>query len=225
MLRNQPYGSHPRQISDVYTATSPGSAVVVFVHGGSWSGGSKDIYGFMGKSLVKLGITAVIINYRLRPEVDFPAYIEDAASALKWVHAEASEWGADPDRIFIMGHSAGGHIAACAALGNYLPDAKWFRGMIGIAGAYDVHPGQNPNADPNNLIKPINRRFLLIHGRRDLTVNMRSSQRLFNSLQRAGIPAELKKYNLGHMTIMAGFFPVLRRFSSLPKTISQFIRS
>ena len=223
VLRNLAYGTHPRQTADVYLTSRPAAPVVLFVHGGSWRSGSKETYRFVGRALSKMGFTAVVINYRLRPEADFPDYVLDAAGALEWAHKKASEWKADPDRIFIMGHSAGGHIAACAAIGQaFLPQAPWFTGMIGLAGGYSVHPGSDPQADANNLVHPTFRRFLLLHGRRDMTVIEEVSRRFYNSLKQANVPAELEIYNLGHMTIMAAFLPVWRRFSRVSRRVKDF---
>jgi acetyl esterase/lipase len=224
ILRNLAYGNHPRQIADVYLSSRPNAPIILFVHGGSWITGSKEVYRFVGRALSKLGCVAVVINYRLRPEVDFPVYVEDAARSLSWAHQTAPNWGADPDRVFIMGHSAGGHIAACAAIGQkYLPDAPWLLGMVGLAGGYSVHPGSNSDADANNLVHPTSRKFLLLHGRRDVTVDPKVSRRFYESLTSTGVPVTFTTYNLGHMTLMGTFLPIWRLFSAVPRQVRRFI--
>lgn len=94
--------------------------VVVFIHGGSWNSGSKNLYSFVGRRLAKKGIVAVVINYRLSPAVQVPAMADDCARALRWVTEHAAEFGGDPARIFTMGHSAGGGLAALLATDDAL---------------------------------------------------------------------------------------------------------
>ncbi len=92
--------------------------VVVFIHGGSWNSGSKNIYWFVGRRLAKQGVLTVIINYRLAPNVEVPAMANDAARAVQWTQQHSAEYGGDPDRIFVMGHSAGAGLAALLATDN-----------------------------------------------------------------------------------------------------------
>ncbi|MCY7352531.1 MAG: alpha/beta hydrolase [Cytophagaceae bacterium] len=89
--------------------------VVVFVHGGAWNSGSKNIYSFIGRRLAKQGVVAVIINYRLSPQVQVPAMADDCARAVLWATRNIAEFGGDPTRIYVMGHSAGGGLAALLA--------------------------------------------------------------------------------------------------------------
>ncbi|QKZ13127.1 alpha/beta hydrolase [Spirosoma sp. KUDC1026] len=94
--------------------------VVIFIHGGNWDSGSKNIYTFIGRRLAKQGCVAVIINYRLAPNVQVPAMADDCARAALWVKLHIAEYGGDPERIFVMGHSAGGGLAALLATDNTL---------------------------------------------------------------------------------------------------------
>ncbi|HUC87003.1 MAG TPA: alpha/beta hydrolase, partial [Candidatus Saccharimonadales bacterium] len=132
------YGSDLHQKLDVYLPTfKPYDTVILFWHGGTWRRGDKRRYRFIGRTLAAMGYTAVLPNYRLYPAVTFPAFIEDAAAAVQWVEREHH-----PRRIFLMGHSAGAHIAAVLALDN-----RYFKalpaphpriaGFIGLAGAYN----------------------------------------------------------------------------------------
>ena len=109
--------SAERHILDVYsprkTAAQPGGyPVVMFIHGGSWSSGHKNIYTFIGRRLAKQGVVAVVINYRLAPAVQVPAQAADCARALAWTVQNIKQYGGDPARVFVMGHSAGGGLAA-----------------------------------------------------------------------------------------------------------------
>lgn len=85
--------------------------VIVFIHGGSWSSGKKDIYWWLGRNMARKGTVTVNINYGLAPENQYPQMAEDCAMAVKWVQTHISEYGGNPERIFLMGHSAGAHLA------------------------------------------------------------------------------------------------------------------
>ncbi|GAB3991855.1 hypothetical protein GCM10028807_23180 [Spirosoma daeguense] len=110
--------SSERHQLDIYTPSSASTSlrpVVVFIHGGSWNSGSKNMYAFVGRRLAKQGVVAVLINYRLAPAVEVPAMANDCALAVYWATKHVAEYGGDPNRIFVMGHSAGGGLAALLA--------------------------------------------------------------------------------------------------------------
>ncbi|WP_080057943.1 alpha/beta hydrolase [Spirosoma aerolatum] len=115
---NAPGYDVERNSLDVYAPTgnpSRSKPVVMFIHGGSWSSGSKNIYAFIGRRLAKLGVVAVLINYRLAPAVEVPDMAADCAEAVRWVSQHIAEYGGDSSRIFLMGHSAGAGLAALLA--------------------------------------------------------------------------------------------------------------
>lgn len=85
--------------------------VIIFIHGGSWSSGKKDIYWWLGRNLARKGVVTVTINYGLAPENKYMQMGNDCAEAVKWVQSHIGDYGGDPSRIFLMGHSAGGHLA------------------------------------------------------------------------------------------------------------------
>jgi len=108
---------------DVYQPTQKAVAprpVVLFIHGGSWNSGSKDdfIYRAIGRRLAKNGFVGVVISYRLSPQALVPQQADDCARALAWAVAYIGEYGGDPARIVLMGHSAGGGLAALLATGS-----------------------------------------------------------------------------------------------------------
>jgi acetyl esterase/lipase len=112
------YGTGPRHTLDIYvpeklTASAP---VVVFFYGGGWESGSKEMYRFIGYALAAQGLVVVIPDYRLHPDVEFPAFMNDAAEAVEWAHVNAARLGGDPDRLFLMGHSAGAQIATLLSM-------------------------------------------------------------------------------------------------------------
>lgn len=85
--------------------------VIVFIHGGSWSSGKKETYWWLGRNLAKNNIVAAIINYPLAPNATYKEMAQASALAVKWVKDSIAQYGGNAERIFLMGHSAGGHLA------------------------------------------------------------------------------------------------------------------
>lgn len=103
---------------DVYAPADPGAGptpVMVYIHGGGWKGGDKARVGSKAEYFTSRGWAFVSVNYRLLPAGRHPANVDDVAAAIAWVHDHAAEHGIDPDAIFVMGHSAGAHLAALVA--------------------------------------------------------------------------------------------------------------
>ncbi len=122
-VANTPNADPQRHLLDVYSPrrqSATGRPVVVFIHGGNWTSGKKDMYWFIGRRLAKQGMVAVIINYRLAPAVQVPAMADDCARAVLWTHKHIAEYGGDPNQLYVMGHSAGGGLAALLATDNAL---------------------------------------------------------------------------------------------------------
>jgi acetyl esterase/lipase len=94
--------------------------IVVFIHGGSWDSGRKNLYSFVGRRLAGRGYVAAVINYRLAPEVRVPAMADDCARAVGYLARTAGTYGGDASRLFLMGHSAGGGLAALLATNDSL---------------------------------------------------------------------------------------------------------
>jgi acetyl esterase/lipase len=117
--------------------------VLVFIHGGSWRSGDKSLYPALGNRFAKLGIGVAIPSYRLMPKNPHPAQTEDTAAAFAWVYKNIAQYGGDTNRIYIAGHSAGGHLVALLAL-----DPEWLakyeipvtaiKGVAALSGVYDV---------------------------------------------------------------------------------------
>ncbi|RYE61073.1 MAG: alpha/beta hydrolase [Hyphomicrobiales bacterium] len=139
------YGGAHRQVLDVYAPRLGAIGrrpVVVFFYGGSWNSGTRTGYAFVGKALAAQGIVVVIPDYRLVPAVRYPGFVEDGAAAVRWTKAHAREFGGDPTRIVLMGHSAGAYIAAMLAVDDrwLKADRSAIRGFVGLAGPYDFAP-------------------------------------------------------------------------------------
>lgn len=218
------YGGNPRQRLDLYRPETPRAdgAAVLFFYGGSWDSGSKADYLFVGQALAAGGYSVIIPDYRLYPEVRFPAFIEDGAQAARWA---ADRVGAD--RLFVMGHSAGAEIASLlVANTRYLPtvgvDRMKLRGFVGLSGPYDFLPlksaklidifggANNREIEAITFAKAPLPPALLIHGTADTTVYPHNSENLAAAWRKAGAPVELKLYpDVGHVDVVAAMAGLL----------------
>lgn len=116
---NVPYvdGAGPQQTLDIYAPeNAKDAAVVVYVHRGEWARGDKSEVSYKPKYLNEHGVVLVSVNYRLSDVAQHPAQVDDVAAALRWVHDHIAAWGGSPERIVLMGHSAGCHIASMVGL-------------------------------------------------------------------------------------------------------------
>jgi acetyl esterase/lipase len=140
-----PFGKDEKQQLDVYRPkTGSGLPVVVYVHGGEWTKGDKAEVSYKPKFFTENGVVFVSTNYRLYPGARFPAHAEDVAAAVRWAVDHAAEYGGDPKKVVLMGHSAGCHLATLVALDpQYLAGVKLtpgdLRGVVAWSGgAYDL---------------------------------------------------------------------------------------
>ena len=219
------YGPHPRQKLDLYRSDTPRAdgKAVIFFYGGSWDSGSKSDYLFVAQALTASGYTVVIPDYRLYPEVRFPAFVDDGADAVRWASDRLGG-----NKLFVMGHSAGAHIALMLMTNR--PDLQAagvdrmkLPGVIGLSGPYDFLPltsaklidifgaADNPDMEPITFAKTPLPPALLIHGTADDTVYPRNSEHLAAAWRRADAPVELKLYpGVGHIDVVASFADLLR---------------
>ena len=219
---------------DVYAPHAARDApVIVFFHGGSWETGKRSWYRYVGDALANSGVVTVIPDYRKFPAVRFPAFMHDAAHAVGWTREHAREYGGDPARVFVMGHSAGGHIAALlAADPRYLAEVglrpRELAGMIGLAGAYAFLPfvgneakifGDDPDgrhdSQPINFIDGDEPPLLLLHGVDDDEVSAHNAELLAERAQTIRDSVVLKLYpGVGHAAIVLAF--ARGRYSNIP---------
>ena len=247
------YGSDLRQKLDVYmpgqeladnTPSASGTPMVVFFYGGSWTSGDKADYRFVGEALASQGIAAVVADYRLSPDVRYPVFVQDSAMATRWAFDNAQKYGADPTRIFVMGHSAGAYNAAMLAL-----DKRWLgavglspaklAGWIGLAGPYDFLPiGDRktrvafewPNTPPDSQA--------LFHASREsppalllapvsdsLANTQRSTVGMAQRLKSAGVRVESELFDtVSHATIVATLASVLRSRAPVLERVTGFVK-
>ncbi|WP_421704609.1 alpha/beta hydrolase [Aliiroseovarius sp.] len=143
LWRNQPYGAGPLQKLDAYLPEHRANApLVVMVHGGGWVGGDKrtlPVWRRKAAYWTGLGAIFVSVNYRLVPEVMPDTQVQDMAAALALVQRSAKAWGGDPERIVLMGHSAGAHLVALLAADPAREGARPWLGTVALdTAAYDV---------------------------------------------------------------------------------------
>lgn len=229
---------------DVYAPREANNApVVVFLFGGRWSSGSKDEWKFVGEALASRGFVAALPDYRQYPEVRFPAFVNDAARAVAWARNNAKTYGGDPDKVFVMGHSAGAHIAALLALKDeYLVNAggsrNWLRGMIGLAGPYDFLPITDPQmrdifgppekfeqSQPILYVEGDNPPMMLMHGEDDEIVRVQDTQNLASAIKKAGGPISTVIYpKMSHTYIVKSLAKPLRGQTDVIQHVAQFVR-
>ncbi|HEY0906610.1 MAG TPA: alpha/beta hydrolase [Methylophilus sp.] len=232
-----PFGPLPRQTLDIYTplpVLSGAMPVVIFLYGGSWDSGRKEDYLFVAEALSSQGYLVVIPDYRVYPEVKFPSLMEDPAAAFAWVKANIAHYNGDPETIFLMGHSAGAHLAAMLALNPiYLQshglDRHAMRGMVGLAGPYDFLPLKSARlkeifapaeaewrSQPIRFVDGHQPPMLLMVGMQDLVVWPRNSLRLASAIEQKGGEVTLKQYPAaGHVDMVSRLARPLRGASPL----------
>ena len=229
---NLSYGPDDRQTLDVWTPIPPATGprpVLVFFYGGGWYAGDKDLYGWAAQALAARGFVVVVPDYRLVPEVHFPAFVEDAAAATAMAGRIAAQYGGDPARLGVMGHSAGAHLAMMITLDRrYMaaveaPDL--IKAAAGLAGPYDFLPLDTPSsvnafgrAPDLTLTQPVS--FVRAdappiwagHGVNDKVVHAEDTTILCERMHAVGGRCEAKLYpGLSHEDLIATFSPLFRR--------------
>jgi acetyl esterase/lipase len=238
------YGDHPRQKLDVYIPATrvTGAPIVVFFYGGSWNSGDKADYAFVGKALASRGFVTVVADYRLVPEARFPAFLDDSARTVVWAHRNASKFGGDPKRLFVVGHSAGAYNASMIALdGRYLQalgaSPSIIRGAALLAGPYDFLPlevdstkaafGQTKDVtatQPINFVTRTSPPMFLATGSDDTVVLPRNSKSLAAKLDAQRVPVTLRTYGgVSHVGIMLALSLPFRGRAPVLDDVASFI--
>ena len=193
--------------------------VLVFWYGGGWVGGAKEDYGFAARAFAARGFVVVVPDYRLVPQVRFPAFVQDGAAAVGWVTRNIAHYGGDPTRIVLSGHSAGAYTVALLALDpRYLQaagvDPVVVRAAAPLSGPYDFYPYTGSaiaamgeaaprETQPIAFVRPDAPHMLLVTGGDDVTVGPHNARDLAAALRRVGAPATLRVYpGLGHESIV-----------------------
>jgi acetyl esterase/lipase len=239
------YAPGDRHSLDVYRPVrTAGAPVVVFIYGGGWDEGRKADYAFVGRALAARGYLAVIPDYRLYPEVRFPAFLQDNAQAVRWAYDHAGDYGGDRSKLVLMGHSAGAYNAMMLTL-----DPRWLdavglsptrdvRATVGLAGPYDFLPLTSEElktifGPPDQLAatQPIN----YVTGRApplflgvdsgDKVVWPKNTYNLAAKVRAAGGQVEVKTYNhLSHALLVAALAPPVNVAAPVMRDVSAFIK-
>jgi len=226
---------------DIYQPqdAAPGAPVVLFFYGGAWQYGERDQYRFVGSRLAENGVVAVVADYRTWPDIGFPGFVEDGARAVRWTRDHAADYGGDPERLFLAGHSAGAQIAALlgtdarrlAAVGLEPADLA---GVIGLSGPYDFTingkyeaifgpRAQWPEAMAVRFVDGDEPPFLLIHGDADHTVDVGNSRKLDFALRRKGVASTLVVLPGGNHFLPAAAFYDPERSPEVLQAVLRFI--
>jgi len=228
---------------DLFYPSSGGPwPVLLYVHGGGWTEGDK---AGVWTDPVNAGYLVVSINYRMAPDNLFPAMIQDVKCAIRYLKAHAKTYNLDPQRIALIGHSAGAHLVALAGLaderagwdvGPYLEQSSRVRAVIPISGPYDLdamfspdvemliqnafEPDQRSIASPVKYADPDDPPFFIIHGDEDSIVPVEQATLLTEVLHSEGVPVELVVVkNAGH-----GLEPITGKISpSGPQIFQQAV--
>ena len=128
------YGSGARERLDFFPAARPGAPVLAFIHGGYWQSNDKEASSFLVEGPLALGFSVALIEYTLAPEADIDRIVAEVGRAVDWLAAHARDYGADPAKLFVSGHSAGGHLTAMM-LGK-----SCVAGALPISGLFDLEP-------------------------------------------------------------------------------------
>ena len=238
------YGPDPRQAMDIYApdgALEQPAPLVVFFYGGGWDQGSKTLYGWAAQALAARGFVVALPDYRLVPQVVFPAFIEDAAAATAHAAKIAAQYGGDPNHVAVGGHSAGAHLALMITLDRRYMTAAGDRDRIkaafGLAGPYDFLPfdvdasknafGRAPDptmTQPVTFVRPDAPPIWLGHGTADTVVHDDDTIILSDRLKAVGAPVEAKLYDgLTHADMIATFSPLFRKKAPVLADIAGFL--
>ncbi|MES2580154.1 MAG: alpha/beta hydrolase [Pseudomonadota bacterium] len=244
------YGDLPRQKLDIYVPNQLASSnstvrkVVIFFYGGSWDSGDRSDYKFVGEALASQGFIVVIPDYRVYPNVLFPAFMEDPALAARWVKGNIHQYQGDANQVFLAGHSAGAHIAVMLGVNaEYLAKQSLkpndFAGIVGLAGPYDFLPlkserlktifgseSEQWKSQPINFVDGKNPPMLLAVGKKDGTVWPRNTYNLAEKIKKNnGLVKVVTFENYGHIDMVAKLAKPLRGDGELLKTVTDFIQN
>lgn len=246
--RDRVFDAEHRLALDVYApARAVRAPVVVFFYGGDWTHGERAWYRFVGRALAAQGLVTVIPDYRKFPDVAPDGFMSDAARAVAWTRAHAAEFGGDPGDLFVMGHSAGGHIAALLAT-----DPSWLAGVglaprdlagcIGLAGVYLFLPEDSDDDDmlavfgddravqesamPLGFVRGAEPPMLLLHGLDDDEVDPADSRLMADALRTHGDEVELRLYpDVDHSSLLFALAPSRRARAPALDDVLAFVRA
>lgn len=253
--RDVTYGPDPRQKLNIFTPedAAENNPIVFFIYGGTWNSGEKFYYDFVGGALAQNGFTVVIPDYRLFPAVKWPDFLNDVARAYAWTARtlvdgaqQGNTEGQDTRRrLFVLGHSAGAHMAATLAF-----ESKWVEtyydgvalkpdAFAGLSGPYTFNPTIDPltkdafatvqdlsHAQPATSVSAGDPPTLLLHGDKDTLVRSKNAVELKALLDESGVDASYKLIpGLNHVdTVSTLSWPLRSKGPVLDEVVAFFKR-
>jgi len=151
--RNLAYGDSERQVVDIFPAAEPNAPVNLYIHGGYWRAVSKDDVSQLAEHFHAKGVTAVLLDYDLCPQVTLTDIVAQARRGVAWTWRRIADYGGDPDRFYISGSSAGGHLVAMTLAHDWRGEegmpSDFIKGAVAITGVLDTDPVLHvtPNED------------------------------------------------------------------------------
>jgi len=131
------YGNHPKERLDIFPSGIPHSKTLVFIHGGYWHLLDKAMFYFLAAHFLKCGVTTVLVNYPLAPESSIDEIVLSSRKSIRWIHENIKRFNGDPAELFLLGHSAGGHLASMLLIEH---EAAFVRCMISLSGLFRLEP-------------------------------------------------------------------------------------
>ena len=230
LTKNIAYGTKSHQLLDVYRPDdNEQHPVVIYIYGGGWNSGNKELYALVAQKLVPLGMVVVVPAYQLYPDATYPSMVSDVAAAIAWTRTHIADYQGDPARIIVGGQSAGAQLSAMALLdpatAPTLAGSPSLCGYFGISGVYDIgeqyafevaHERTAPvmtavMGGPEKFERTSPRlqnltgfpQTLLIHGDADDTVDIVMSQHFTDALTEALVPVTFNTYpGRGHSELL-----------------------
>ncbi|MBC2665156.1 alpha/beta hydrolase [Novosphingobium flavum] len=223
--RDIAYAPGDRRALDIYAPARPGPprAVIVYLYGGAWTSGAKAQYAWVGAGLARQGYVAVIPDYRIYPPATWPSFLQDSARALAFVKAHIAQYGGDPAKLVLVGHSSGAFNALSLAVEpRWLDEAgldarRDLKAVIGLSGVYNMLPlhGENENAifapstgyaEMKHHVDGKSPPLLLLVGAADRIAGREESEQMAARVREKGGAAELIVYpGLQHDDTQAAF--------------------
>jgi len=142
---DQRYGESPNETIDLFPARKGDGSCMMFIHGGYWRSLDKSDFSFLAPAWVDAGVSLALVNYDLCPNVSIEEIVRQMLRASRWLYLNAEQYGMDEDRLYVCGHSAGGHLAAMMMAAIWpvfdarLPKDLW-KGALAVSGLYDLRP-------------------------------------------------------------------------------------
>jgi arylformamidase len=137
IIKNIFYGNHSEECLDIFPAKNPASKILIFIHGGYWHLLDKTLFHFLAATFLKHHVTTVLINYPLAPAASIDAIVSSCRKAIQWVHDNVMRFKGDLSQMYVMGHSAGAHLAAMLLVED---DTNFLKGVVALSGLFRLEP-------------------------------------------------------------------------------------